>query len=382
MKSVAASRFSRKAIALGVVVLLGGAAWLVSQPSKAAEEKKDKPQVLELSSSDLARVVRGELRQPVALSGSINPVRQTVLGAEVEGVVAEVKVRPGEAVKAGQLLARFDSRDLADLAATRAANLERSRAELRLAEKNRARSADLLKQNFISPNSHDASENSYAVAAAQVKADEAQLAMARKAVGDAAVRAPFAGVISDRNVEPGARVGINQKLFALVDLDDLEFAAEVPVNVLPLVKIGQEVAIRVEGFGQRSFTGRVERIAPVAQAGSRLVPVYVRIANKDGALRGGMYAQGEVTVARSEAADTLPLSALRGLDSGKPHVLAVEGGKVVEHPIRIGLVNELTKTAAIESGVKPGDVVVIAKLENIKAGQQVKLPAPAAAKKS
>jgi RND family efflux transporter MFP subunit len=376
VKALARPRFSRKAVVAAVTVAVGLAGWQVSRPTRAAPEDKKPaaPTVLELASTDITPVMHGEQRQPIPLSGSLNPIRQTILNANVEAVVAEVLVRPGEQVKTGQLLARLDTHELQNQLIARQASLERSRAELKLADKNRTRSADLLKQNFISSTSHDSAESSYAVAAAQVKADEAQVAIARKSLGDAEVRAPFAGVISDRLVDPGARVSMNQKLLALVDLNDLEFTADLPMNQLPMVKTGQEVTLHVDGFGERSFTGRVERIAPVAQSGSRMVPVYVRLKNSDGALKGGMFAQGEVIVARTASADTLPLSALRGLGTAQPYILAIDGGKVVQRNIQLGLVNDQDKTAAIKGGVKPGELVLIAKLDNIKPGQQVKLP--------
>lgn len=371
-------RTSRKTIVAAITLTVGLGAWLVSHPSRAAQpdkdKKKDAPTVLELASTDLAQVAHGEQRQLVPMSGSLSPVRQSVLNAPVEAVVAEVLVRPGEYVKAGQVLARLDTRELRNQLTSRQANLERSRAELKLAEKNRGRNADLLKQHFISNNSFDASENSYAVAAAQVKADEAQFAIAQKSLNDADVRAPFSGVVSERTVDPGMRVGMNQKLLGVVDLADLEYEADVPMNQLPLVRVGQDVALHVDGFGSRSFAGRVERIAPVATSGSRLVPIYVRLKNLDGALKGGMFAQGELTVARAGSANTLPLSAVRGLDERKPYVLAVENGKVVQRSVRLGLINDQDKTAAIDEGVKAGELVLIAKLENIKPGQAVKLP--------
>ncbi|MFC4158104.1 efflux RND transporter periplasmic adaptor subunit [Chitinimonas lacunae] len=371
-------RFARKPIAwaLALVAVVGLGPLLSVQrgnaaPSKAAPEKV--AAVLELSSSDLLTVQRGSLALPLPLSGTLSPVRQTLVGAEVEGVVAEVLVRPGQPVKPGQVLARLDTSESRNQLLARQANLERARAELRLAEKNRERSANLLKQNFISPNSHDAAENSYAVAQAQYKADEAQVALAQKSVGDAVVRAPFGGIVSERHIEPGARVGINQKLFGIVDLSELEFEAGAPTSRIAAVQVGQEVGFKVEGFGERRFSGRVERIAPVAQSGSRLIPLFVRVQNGDGALRGGMFVQGELTLARADDAALLPVSAIRDLDSA-PYVLTVEQGRVQRRPVRLGLLNELSKQVAITEGVKPGDTVLITKLENLKPGQAVKLP--------
>jgi RND family efflux transporter MFP subunit len=360
-------------IAAALVLLVGGGLAARSM-SGAQRSKADKPAVImELAASDLVTAQQRSIEQPVPLSGTLSPVRQAILNAKVEGVVTQVDVRPGERVKAGQVLARLDTRDLRAQLDARLASLERARAELALAARNRARSADLLQQNFISPTSHDATENQYRVAAAQVKIEEAQAEMARKAMQDATIRAPFSGVIATRHIDVGERVGVNQKLFSLVDLSELEFEAWVGMRDLPRVRTGQTVSLKVEGFGERTFNGRVERIAPVAETGSRMVPVYVRIGNADQVLKGGLFAQGTVAVARVESATVLPLSALRGLDGAHPFVLAVEKDRLVERKVRLSLVNDLDKTAAVE-GITTGQMVVIAKLDNLKAGQQVKLP--------
>ncbi|HEY9103397.1 efflux RND transporter periplasmic adaptor subunit [Chitinimonas sp.] len=375
------SRFNRRTVVVSVCAALALGGIVASQSGQAANEKekagdKDKKPavVLELAASDIATVTDGSLIQPLALSGTLSAVRQTAINAEVEGVVSEVLVRPGEVVKAGQTLGRFETSDLGHLLATRQANLERSRAEMQLAEKNRDRSANLLKQGFISPNSNDATENSLAVAAAQYRADQAQLAMAQKAMHNSIIRATFSGIVSERKVEPGSRVAMNQRLFSVVDLSELEFEAAVPVNGLAAVKVGQEVTLTIEGFTGREMKGRVERIAPVADSASRMVPVYVRLKNPDGALKGGMFAQGQLAIARADHAATLPFGAIRDLGTAAPYVLAVENGKAVRRPVKLGLLNELSKHAVIESGAQPGTKVVIAKIENIKPGQSVKLP--------
>ncbi|WP_269532304.1 efflux RND transporter periplasmic adaptor subunit [Chitinimonas sp. BJYL2] len=370
-------RFSRRtlAISIGVALLVGTVA--VTQTSRAAPEdkKKDKtPVVLELANSDVVKVMDVNLIQPLALSGTLTPVRQTVINAEVEGALAEVLVRPGDSVKAGQVLARFETSDLGNQLAMRQASFERSRAELQLAEKNRDRNANLIKQGFISSNAFDVSESSLSVAVAQHKADAAALGLARKAMNDSAVRAPISGIVAERKVEPGTRVGINQRLFSVVDLGEMEYEAAVPVSALASVKLGQDVTLTIDGFAQDALKGRVERIAPVADSASRMVSVYIRIKNPDHLLKGGMFARGQLAVARAEHAATLPFGAIRDMETSAPYVMAVENGKAVRKPVTLGILNDLSKEAAIRSGVTAGATVIIAKVENVKAGQQVKLP--------
>ncbi|PHV13300.1 efflux RND transporter periplasmic adaptor subunit [Chitinimonas sp. BJB300] len=371
------SRAKRRAVVVIILLAIAAGSVVVAQKKSAptAESKADTPVTLELAASDLAHVTDSTLIQPLSLSGTLNPIRQTVIRAEVDGILKEVLVRPGDAVKAGQVLARFEASDRNNQLVNRTAVRERVQAELLLAEKNRDRNADLLKQGFISPTAHDESENKVAVAVAQLKAEEAQAAQARKALADGVVRAPFSGIVASRKIEPGGRVAVNQDLFSLVDLGELEYEAAVPVARLPAVKLGQSVKLDIEGFGEQKFIGTIERIAPVADAGSRMVPVYVKVPNPLHSLRGGMFAQGEATLAKLEHAATLPFSAIRGREGNAPFVLAVENGKIVSRQVKLGIMNDLTKQAAIVEGLKPGAVVVIAKIENLKPGQAIKLPA-------
>lgn len=376
-------RFSRRHLVISVsaaIVLIGMVASQTGRAAEDAKKPKDAPITLELAPSDIVSVVETSMIQPLALAGTLTPVRQTAINAEVEGVLADVMVRTGQPVKAGETLARFEKSDLANQFAARQANLERSRAEMQLAEKNRERSANLLKQGFISPNSFDATENSLAAATAQFKADEAQASVARKALGDSTVRAPFSGILSERKVEPGTRVGINQRLFSVVDLSEMELEAAVPVSSLAAVKTGQEVTLTAEGFGGHPMKGHVERIAPTADSASRMVSVYVRIKNPDGLLKGGMFGQGQLALAKVDHAPVLPFGAIRGMTTPEPFVLTVENGKAVKHAVKLGILNELAKQAVVERGVPAGATVVIAKIENIKPGQAIKLPASTNAK--
>src|SRR5437588_3775151 len=153
---------------------------------------------------------------------------------------------------------------------------------------------------------------------------------------DAAVRAPMAGIGAKRMVNPGENVGIDSPLFAIVDLGRMEIEAPAPASEIPVVKPGQSATFRVDGFGERVFDGKVERINPTTDPGSRSITLYISVANRDGALRGGMFAKGHIVLDRSAVAAVVPSGAIRE-EAGQKYVLTIEGGKVARRTVNVGL---------------------------------------------
>lgn len=342
----------------------------------AAKAVVTTPATLELASADLAVARVEALARTLRLSGYLQPLAESVLTASVEGRIETVFVRPGEKVRAGQELARMDSRDLAARLAEAQANLAASRAQLDLAEKTQARNEELKAKNFISGTSLDTSKTQLTAQQEAARAAEARLALARQALEKSVIRAPQAGIVAERAVQPGQHVGLNARMFSVVDLSELEFAATVPVSQVGAIRIGQSVQLRAEG-SEAEATGRVERIAPTADAATRMIPVYIRVKNPDGALKGGMSVQGEVQLAEQPQTLTLPREALRQT-AGRTTVLVVANGKAEERAVETGLVDEASGRVEIRTGVQPGETVILARVA-LQPGQAVSLPKPPAA---
>jgi RND family efflux transporter MFP subunit len=169
-------------------------------------------------------------------------------------------------------------------------------------------------------------------------------------------------------------------VFTIVNLNQLTLDAQVPASEIPRIKVGQEVVFKVDGFADRSFTGKVARINPTTEPGSRSMLVYITVANGDGVLRGGMFAKGSITTEKSAAVPLLPLAVLRK-DGDKDVVYRIDGDKVVSQPVTLGLRNEDDGFAEVSAGLAPGAKVVSAKLAAVKPGAKVKLPGTAAAAK-
>jgi RND family efflux transporter MFP subunit len=362
-------RWRSKPVLITLFVLLVVASFVGLRATQAQKEEK-KPEaktILEFTPADIAVVEMRELVRSIPFSGSLAPVVQTTVKAKVPGDMNRVLVREGESVAAGQLLAQIDTADLRSRLETQVAALEEAKARLSIAEKNRENNLQLLHQKFISQNAYDTTHSTFEAAAANVRSAEAQLRMAQKAMADAEVHAPFAGIVAKKMANAGEKVQVDSPLFALVDLGRMEIEAPAPASEIPSIKPGQAVTFRVDGFGERDFEGRVERINPTADPGSRSITLYISVANRDGALKGGMFAKGQIVQNKTVLATVVPASAIRD-EAGQSYVFTVEDGKIAKKAVKLGFTEPQQGLVEVQSGLEKGANVVSARVTGLKHG--------------
>lgn len=335
------------------------------------------PTIIELAATDLGTAETREVRRELPLTGQLRPIHQAYLRAKVAGEVVDMRVKEGETVKAGQVLARIDPAEYQARLDERIASLAAAKATWENNERTRRNNEELLRKNFISQQSYDNALANTTVAEAQVRAAEANVVLAKKSVDDALVRAPWAGLVAERLAQVGDRAAIDARLVNLVDLSRMELEASVPAADIPSVEVGQEVAFRVEGFGTRAFGGRIARIAPQSASGSRSIMVYVDIPNSDGALKGGMFAKGALTLTRRESVTAVPIAALRE-ERGETVVYTIDGERLARVPVRVGTRNEDEAWAEV-GGVSPGARVIRSNLGALVVGAAVRFAAPSPA---
>jgi membrane fusion protein (multidrug efflux system) len=362
-------------VAVIVVIAVAGGVMSMRPVKPVAPDKVTAPAVMELASADVFTVVARDLREQLPVSGALTAQQQAIVKSKVAGEVRDTPLAEGVRVRRGDVVVRLDTADLQARVGVQEGAFDDARARLALANKNRENSNALLKQKFISQNALDTSQNGVDLALAAVKSANAQLDIARRARDDAQVRSPIDGIISKRYVQVGEKAAPDMALFAVVDLSRLILEALVPASDIPRVQVGQGVRFAVDGFDQRVFTGEVVRINPAAETGSRALIVYVAVANADGALKSGMYATGGITLRTAAQVPAVPLAALRSSE-GVTSVLRIDNGKIVEQVVQTGLRNEAEGMVEITGGLTPGMQVLAVRLDGIKAGALVKLPAP------
>jgi len=365
-------RLTRRRVigALVGLLVVGGLAGAVAL--RAAKKISDGPEVkaattLEFGAGELATVEPKSMPRWLPVSGTMQPVRQATVKAKVSGDVRQITVREGDSVQAGQMLVRVDTADLDARVLERQGQLQSARAQLALADKTNAMNQKLLKQNFISQNASDNAESSLEVAKGNLQAAQAQLRVAQNALKDSVATAPLSGIVAKRHVQPGEKVAFDSPLVTVVDLKDMELQAAVPSSDIPELKPGMTVDLAVDGFTDRKFTGRIERINPSTEAGTRAILVFVGIPNEAQALRGGMFATGRIALAAGAPVPTLPATAVR-TEAGQSYVWTIQGGKLAKKTVLIGRRDDDAGRVELKTVLPADTPVLAAKFDNLKEG--------------
>ena len=353
---------------LGLAVIVGMSA-LAAQRRKTeadAARKAERP-TLEFTQRDVVQLRPHRLAYQVTLPGTVQAVSQATVRAKLAAEVKRVHVREGERVAAGQIVAEFDTAQIRAQLAERAAALESARAQLRTTERTRQTNAQLVKQNFISQNAFDSADSANDAQRAAVAVAQAQLEQMQIMVNDAVVRSPIPGIVAKRHVQPGEKVGFDAPLLAIVDLAQLEIQAQASLADISSIRTGMPVDVFVEGTGGRKVAGKIERINPSAEPGTRTVNVYVSLRNEDTLLKTGMFARAVLTIAPQNETAALPLAALRG-DEGQQHVWVIAQGKLAQRGVTAGARDERAQLVEIVAGLGPEEWVLASKFDNLKDG--------------
>lgn len=359
---------------VAVFVLGAGVAgaMLKKQPPAQTTAAQVQP-VLEFLPSDITAVARRDLRQLLPLSGELRAVNQVAVKAKVSGEVREVLVREGEAVKAQQVLVRMDASEYQARVDQAKGALLAARGQLDIATKTRDNNKALLDKGFISKNAFDNAASQYEIARANVDSARGAFEVAQKALADTVIRAPISGLVSMRSVQPGEKVAVDNRLLDVVDLSQMELEAAVPAADITHVALGQEVQVKVEGMPQE-LTGKVARINPATQSGSRSIMVYVQIDNAQHLLRVGVFGEVRLTLAKKTGVLTVPLQAVQGMEGGY-YVYTIEGGKLAQKAVKLGMHGDDGAGPAVEvvSGLQGGEQLVRTNLGSLRTGSIVKL---------
>lgn len=312
-------------IVIGVIVLaIVAGIWRAMSNKRAQQVAAATTAVavtqIELASTDVLKAELRDITQGLAISGTVKAVNYAVIKARVAGELKEVVAREGDAVKAGDVLARIDPTEYQRRWQQASETASAAKSQMEIAQRAWDSNKALVDQGFISKAAMDNSVASYQGAVASHKAAIAGADVARKALDDATLRAPFAGIVSGRAAQVGERVGIDAKVMELVDLSQLEVEVPLSPSESMDVRVGQVAALQVEDR-KDTIGAKVKRISPSAQTGSRSVLIYLTLDKAEG-LRHGLFAKGILGMGKSQVM-AVPLSAVR-TDRAQPYVQVVE----------------------------------------------------------
>lgn len=357
-----------------VVLLVLFAILSRSKGDNASAAETSKLESVTVGSENIAVATTGSIMSGPTISGTLEPEREAVLRAQVQGSVLQTYADQGQAVSAGTVLARIDATGIQDAYNSARAGVVAARNAADIATRNQARNEKLLAAGAIAE--RDIEESRRAAIAAQAALEDAnsRLATADKQFRSTTVTSPFGGIVSERPVSPGDIVQPGTALFTVVDPSSMRLEASVPAEQLSLIRVGVPVVFTVSGYPGRDFVGHIVRVNPTADPTTRQVRIYVSIPNAGRALVGGLFATGRISSA-TKTGLVIPASAV-DVRGTSPSVMRVRGGKAEKVQVKVGITDKTSETIEVLSGIQAGDTLLLGAAQGITPGTPVKVSLP------
>jgi RND family efflux transporter MFP subunit len=361
------------------VALVVGIAAAVAVGRSNTQRDKDKAAVtLEFEAREVVHPQWVTMPATIEFSGPLVAPDTAVVRAKAAGTLVGLAVQEGSRVKAGQPLGRIDLAELMSRSGERQASANAARAALAQAERTHASNERLAAQSFISPIALETSRSQVDSARAMYEAAVAMLDVSKVSLREAALIAPISGIVAKRHVVPGEKVTVEQTLLTIVDLSRLELAGLVGTHEVPRLQPGMAVQVRVEGM-PAPVVGRLARIAPVAEAGTRSIGVTIALDNPKETMRAGQYALARVDLADDTKRLTVPLTAL-GNTSGQDQVWVISSGALLRRAVTLGRHDAARGRVEVLSGLTDDAQVLGVRFDNLREGAKALVVADKAVK--
>lgn len=313
------------AVILIVIVLMGWQIYKkVFSPAERAAIQRSLSVAVEVTS-----ITKSTIREVGIFTGTLLPESQFIVAPKIAGKLEKILVDIGDEVKQGQLIAVLDDDEYvqqvdqakAELDVARA-NIEENRSALNLAKREFERSRALREKKIVSESELDAAEAQYKaslakqkVAVAQVAQKEAELKTARVRQDYTRIKASWENgresrVVGERFVDEGTMLAANAPIVSIIDIRNLKAVIHVIERDYPRVAAGQQAVVSTDAYPDRTFSGTIDRIAPLLKEEARQARVEVEIPNAEKFLKPGMFVRVEIEFARHDNATVVPVNAL------------------------------------------------------------------------
>jgi membrane fusion protein, multidrug efflux system len=354
-------RWPRVTLVLPLVAMLGGC---------KGEAKVEQEIVRPVKVAVVGEAVRG---RTLTYSGVVRPRIESAVGFRVAGKIVERLVNVGDRAEVNQVIARLDDVDLrlAENSAKAAVAAARSRRDV--ARDNLERGKALLPKGDITKAAYDARRNEMDAAVSALESAEAQLRQATNAVGYATLQADKAGIVTAVMGEPGQVVSAGQPVVMLAHAGETEIAVAVPEQDSGYLMVGQRAKVTLWAGPRTSIEGRIREIAGQADPASRTYAVRIAVNGAPQIMRLGMTASIALRIDDEAAGLVVPLAALTESDGSSVVFVVDPTAKAVRKtPVTLG--GTADDGVRIATGLRAGDLVVIAGVQFLRDGMRVRFP--------
>ena len=322
---------------------------------------------------NIAVVRLQDVRTGPSLSGSLQPEQDATVRAELSAAVVQTFADVGQRVTAGAVLARLDDRAIRDMYLSAQTAVTTAQNNYNVAARDLERAQTLARAGAIADREVEYARNAASAASAQLANARAVYANAAKQLGYTQIRAPFTGVVSQRQASAGDVVAPGGALFTIVNPASMRLEASVPADQLSSIRVGLPVEFSVTGYPNRPFAGRITRVSPTADPATGQVQIVATIPNAGNTLVGGLFAEGRVA-SETRNAPVVPATAVdeRGL---RPFAMRVRNGRVQRVDVQLGIRDEANEVLEIRAGLTPGDTVLLGAARAVSPGTPVTVSA-------
>jgi multidrug efflux system membrane fusion protein len=317
--------------------------------------------------------------EDLVLPGSLQAYEESPIYARTSGYLVRWYKDIGSRVNKGELLAKIDTPEVdQELNQTRAAR-QQIVAQVELAKISADRWENLRKSDSVSAQEADQYVSAYKQSLANLAAADANVRRLEQLEGFKDVYAPFSGVLTRRNVDPGALINAGagaagRELFDIARVDPLRVYASVPQAYAPFIKVGAKTTITLQEFPGQKFFGTVARTAESIDPATRTLLTEVDVPNKDGRLLPGSLGEVHFSVGTGVNKVTVPVNAMLFRAEGPRVAVVGSDNKIQLRPINIG--RDYGATLEILGGISPADRIVINPADSLEEGQQVNVAQP------
>jgi len=346
-------------------------------PAPTAKSEKPAPTTLLIAPEDLRTLSATAQATGPVITGSIQPEKRADLRAEVSAVVLQVLKENGETVKHGDLLVRLDDTAIRDSLGSAEESARASTQAFEQAERQVQRLKTLQAQGMSSMQALEDAEMRRTSTQSELAAAKARVVSARQQLRRTEVRAPFAGVVSERKVSAGDTAQVGKELVKVIDPTSMRFEGLVSADRMHELKIGQAVSFRVNGYPQSEFNGQVRRVDAAANATTRQVEVLVGFVNGSAPRVAGLYAEGRIESGSTRALLLPEASVVRAGDNA--YVWRVKDTTLHKVSVQLGERDARRGEYPLRGGLTEGDRILRNPSSTLVDGQKVEFTNASAA---
>ncbi|MGI9554286.1 MAG: efflux RND transporter periplasmic adaptor subunit [Thermodesulfobacteriota bacterium] len=318
----------------------------------------------------VSEVVVKEVRKPVSLVGTVEPIKKSLISTEVEGIVDKYPFSEGDYVKKGEFVAMLDTQKL-NLMLNEAVNTQNeSDARLKLAGDELKRVDELFNRGIVSKSQLDNALSNRDSLVARQKLLQSRINQLKYDISRASIAAPFNGYITKEHTQVGEWLDSGANVVELIDIDNVQIVVEMPEKYVHQVKVGDEVEVRLNSLPDITFTGELVSIVPQADQSSRAFPVKIKLKNDDHVIKSSMSAK--VSFLLGETKETKMVLKDSIINNGGNKIIFVVRDNIAQPvPVLTGLAHE--EFVEVQGEFKVGEQVVVRGNERLRPMQPVEV---------